>query len=206
MINFGLFSTISLANRQAVCYDISSQLGAFNFSAPKKKLEENIMIEKIRAMKNKKGFTLVELIVVLVILAILAALLIPALTGYIDKANKEKVVSETRMVAMAVQTECSEAYGQLKSGEKLGDWSTTVAEGAVDHIKNIKDLAEVLDATGTSFKAEVYTDGSIKTVIYSDGTYYCTYDAEKKTYTTVKVTTTTTAPDNTVKFVTKSAT
>ena len=29
------------------------------------------MIEKIRAMKNKKGFTLVELIVVLVILAIL---------------------------------------------------------------------------------------------------------------------------------------
>ena len=39
--------------------------------------------------KNKKrGFTLVELIVVLVILAILAALLIPALTGYIDKAKK----------------------------------------------------------------------------------------------------------------------
>lgn len=31
---------------------------------------------------RKRGFTLVELIVVLVILAILAALLIPALTGY----------------------------------------------------------------------------------------------------------------------------
>lgn len=41
------------------------------------------------AKKNaKRGFTLVELIVVLVILAILAALLIPALTGYIDKARK----------------------------------------------------------------------------------------------------------------------
>lgn len=48
------------------------------------------MFEKIRNLKNKKGFTLVELIVVLVILAILAALLVPALTGYIDKANKEK--------------------------------------------------------------------------------------------------------------------
>lgn len=57
-------------------------------------LEEFIMFEKIRKMKNKKGFTLVELIVVLVILAILAALLIPALTGYIDKAREEKVVSE----------------------------------------------------------------------------------------------------------------
>lgn len=32
-------------------------------------LEEFIMFEKIRKMKNKKGFTLVELIVVLVILA-----------------------------------------------------------------------------------------------------------------------------------------
>ena len=45
--------------------------------------------------KSKRGFTLVELIVVLVILAILAALLIPALTGYIDKAKKSQVVAET---------------------------------------------------------------------------------------------------------------
>ena len=67
------------------------------------------MFEKIRKMKNKKGFTLVELIVVLVILA---ALLIPALTGYIDKANKEKVIAETRMVVMAIQTEATSAYAQ----------------------------------------------------------------------------------------------
>ena len=39
------------------------------------------MFEKIRKMKNKKGFTLVELIVVLVILAILAALRSPFLVG-----------------------------------------------------------------------------------------------------------------------------
>ena len=70
------------------------------------------MFEKIRKMKNKKGFTLVELIVVLVILAILAALLIPALTGYIDKANAEKVVAETRMVVMAIQTESSSTYAK----------------------------------------------------------------------------------------------
>ena len=67
-------------------------------------LEEFVMFEKIRKMKNKKGFTLVELIVVLVILAILAALLIPALTGYIDKANEEKVTAECRMVVMGAQT------------------------------------------------------------------------------------------------------
>lgn len=63
------------------------------------------------AKKNaKRGFTLVELIVVLVILAILAALLIPALTGYIDKARKSQVVAETRMLTQAVQTEMSTVY------------------------------------------------------------------------------------------------
>ena len=52
------------------------------------------MMEKMIALQQKRrskkgGFTLVELIVVLVILAILAALLIPALTGYIDKGEGE---------------------------------------------------------------------------------------------------------------------
>lgn len=151
------------------------------------------MIEKIRAMKNKKGFTLVELIVVLVILAILAALLIPALTGYIDKANKEKVVSETRMVAMAVQTEASEAYGH---GETSTKW-TDDADKTDDHIDNIKKLAEVLDKTTKTFSAEVAANGAIKTVTYDDGTYHCVYTASSKSYETTK---TSTAQDNTVTF------
>lgn len=108
-------------------------------------------------MKHKnKGFTLVELIVVLVILAILAALLIPALTGYIDKAKEKKIVAETRMVVMAVQTVTSEAYGQLGADKDLsktypGDWSSFPAFGstpAVDgkYIQEIKKLAEVFDS------------------------------------------------------------
>lgn len=36
---------------------------------------------------NKKGFTLVELIVVIVIIGILSAVLIPNITGYIEKAK-----------------------------------------------------------------------------------------------------------------------
>lgn len=80
----------------SICYN--------NIKMPRKDID-------YMAKKNTKhGFTLVELIVVLVILAILAALLIPALTGYIDKARKSQVVAETRALTQAVQTEMSTVY------------------------------------------------------------------------------------------------
>ena len=45
----------------------------------------------MKKMKENKGFTLVELIVVIVILAILAAILVPALLGYIDRAKGQRL-------------------------------------------------------------------------------------------------------------------
>ncbi|MDR0875210.1 MAG: prepilin-type N-terminal cleavage/methylation domain-containing protein [Clostridiales Family XIII bacterium] len=65
----------------------------------------------IKKINNKKGFTLVEVIVVIVILAILAAIAIPALTGYIDKANEKKYISVVRTNMTAMQTLLSEEYG-----------------------------------------------------------------------------------------------
>lgn len=132
------------------------------------------MFEKIRKMKNKKGFTLVELIVVLVILAILAALLIPALTGYIDKANKEKVVSECRMVVMAAQTEASEAYGKVTSTSAGA--ATTAADIIAKMSKdNIKSLAEVKG----SFVVTVDATGKVTKVRYTNSGFTCVYSASE---------------------------
>lgn len=60
--------------------------------------------------RQRDGFTLVELIVVLAILAVLAGLLVPSLTGYIDKAKKVKSLANARGFLNAAQTVCSELY------------------------------------------------------------------------------------------------
>lgn len=131
-------------------------------------LEGFVMFEKIRKLKNKKGFTLVELIVVLVILAILAALLIPALTGYIDKANKEKVVSECRMVVMAAQTEASELYGKMNGGVLAFD---TTNNTAAKYDAAVKSLSE----TKGDFEIVLYNNGSVHTVQYWNSGWTVTY-------------------------------
>ena len=123
-----------------------------------------------KKLKDKKGFTLVELIVVLVILAILAALLIPALTGYIDKANGEKIIAETRMIVMATQTETTTTYAK----GKINDTDNPVS------VDNVKKLAEVsaLNATtnAATFSAEVTADGKVLSVLYVNGSLVCFYD------------------------------
>ena len=111
------------------------------------------MFEKIRKLKDRKGFTLVELIVVLVILAILAALLIPALTGYIDKANGEKVITETRMVVMAAQTEASSTYakGQINDNDNPVD---------VDKVNTLAEVSALnADTNPATYTVHVTADG-----------------------------------------------
>ena len=74
-------------------------------------------------MKKNRGFTLVELIVVLVILAILAAILVPALLGWIDKANSQKDIEKAKAAMTAAQAVFTEAYGKdmpVKNNNVLG--------------------------------------------------------------------------------------
>lgn len=123
------------------------------------------MFEKIRKLKDRKGFTLVELIVVLVILAILAALLIPALTGYINKANKEKVIAECRMAVMAVQTESTTIYGA--KGKVTPDDFTAAEQ------ETIRSLAEV----SGHWTAEVDASGKVTKLTYENANWHVEYTA-----------------------------
>ena len=59
----------------------------------------------MKKVNNRKGFTLVEIIVVLVILAILAAIAVPSVLGYVEEAKKEKYIAEAKAIYTVIQVE-----------------------------------------------------------------------------------------------------
>lgn len=133
--------------------------------------------------RGRGGFTLVELIVVLVILAILAALLIPALTGYIDKSKKSQVIAETRMLHQAIQTELSDTYGTtgLSSYTSIvtGDYTTrhfaaktngtTAQETKYNDILTLAEVSSLSTSGGGEFGAYFTEDGKVAVIMYRDG-------------------------------------
>lgn len=132
-----------------------------------------------KKLKEKKGFTLVELIVVLVILAILAALLIPALTGYIDKAKNKSVIAETRQTVMAAQTLYDEEYAKVKTGGKVS------FDGTGDKQIKLEDVAKLAEvATTNVISITVGDNNKISELVYDNGQKKCTYipaDSAKNT-------------------------
>ena len=130
------------------------------------------MMEKMIALQQKRrskkgGFTLVELIVVLVILAILAALLIPALTGYIDKAKEKNVIAETRQIVMAAQTLADETYAQKTTMDNTGLTKTALADLSEVTV-NANDVV-ALDGGKIAYVKHTSTNG--KTCWYNGSTY-----------------------------------
>lgn len=110
----------------------------------------------MKESNNKKGFTLVEVIVVLVILAILAAILVPALTGYIDKANDKAAVTEARSVVVACQTVGSEAYAsKIKFGGSSA--KTFLTEAGGKYYKEAFELAEVSTDEGAAITSITFS-------------------------------------------------
>lgn len=154
--------------------------------------------------KKNKGFTLVELIVVLAILAVLAAMLVPALTGYIDKANEKKVLATARQYYVAAQTVYSDAYA---NGDEIliinyfdnenaglsiyvGNYENSYTESSATgkykgYIEDFKSLAEITDNT-TSISA-TFRDKKLDTFGANIGGKQANFDGGNWTVTDVRL-------------------
>ena len=80
-----------------------------------------------RTLRDRRGFTLVELVVVLVILGIAASFAVPALTGYIDTSKEKKAVSEAQACVMAATRIAAQNYALVQNASVAGNAENAAA-------------------------------------------------------------------------------
>ncbi len=107
-------------------------------------------------MKNNKGFSLVELIIVIAIMAILAGALAPALIKYIAKSRRSTDVSNAQTIATAVTNALSveDAYDAATAGATY-----TVNDDGTQLGSSDAFTSEVSDQLGTSSFKPKYDKG-----------------------------------------------
>lgn len=85
---------------------------------------------------GRKGFTLIELIVVLAILAVLAGIMVPSMIGWVDRARDSQVLLEARTAFLSLETLVAEAA-------VLEDSSQVDTEDIDEDV--LRDMAGILD-------------------------------------------------------------
>lgn len=130
------------------------------------------MFKKLREKsKNKKGFTLVELIVVIVIILVLAAVMVPSVLKYVEKANQANTKADAATILVQVQADAADAY--LASGTYTPQTINGVAPNttATNGKFTAKDPAN-------QYAVALNADGDVTAFAYRDGKYFINWTKE----------------------------
>ena len=106
-------------------------------------------------MKNNKGFSLVELIIVIAIMAILVGVMAPQLIKYIEKTNVSSDIQLCDSVRTAIMTAALDP-DCVKAGEALNSGNGQTIAGAVPGTSMQSCIVETLGCPLSS------VDGKIK--------------------------------------------
>lgn len=86
-----------------------------------------------KVLKNKKAFTLTEMIVVIAIIGILAGVLIPTITGYIKRANQSAAYQEAEAVLEVYQVyETEKEAGSILESTTFKEYYAEITENTFE--------------------------------------------------------------------------
>lgn len=117
-----------------------------------------------RTLRSRRGFTLVELVVVLVIAGITASFAVPALTGYIDNAKEKQAVSETQA--------CVETVTRI-AAQKYAEWqkNTTYQLAGGNELTSSAEFQPLVGCTGTTSNTPPAVTGGDVALTEGSGQY-----------------------------------
>ena len=118
-----------------------------------------------KKIKQKKGFTLVELIVVIIIIAIIAAIALPRIAAFQENARKSRILSEHRQLVTAIQARISQAKKPDEEYEKIKDLD---ALKTYMNVKSSESLARALATDGPKKQVAHQISGGKLISTYTD--------------------------------------